>query len=126
MSAFNWFETERKAFNLRTKDLTTGSGNITYTARTGRVVDNFVIDRVIKVTPTDGYNMTITLPDGVYYGQECLVIFEKEASGSTDETVDVTASTGDSATQLTAAGGYSLLIWLGSTLGWAELAVEAT
>lgn len=123
MSAFNWFETERKAFDLRTKSLTTASGDITYTARTGRVDDNFVIDRVIRVTSTDGYDMTITLPDGTYYGQECLVIFEVEAN---DETVDVSTTTGDDATQMTDAGGYSLLQWQGDTLGWVELAQEAT
>jgi hypothetical protein len=35
MSAFNWFTTEAKALDLRTKQLTTAAGEITYTARTG-------------------------------------------------------------------------------------------
>ena len=123
MSANNWFETERKAYDLRTKQLTTASGVITYTARTGRPADNFIIDRVIRVTTTATFNMTITLPDGVYYGQKCLVIFEVEGSA---ETVDVTTTTGDNATQMTAAGGYSDLMWMGDTLGWVELSNEAT
>ena len=45
MSAFNWFNTERQAFNMRTKTLLTASGVVTYTAKTGRVDDNFIIDR---------------------------------------------------------------------------------
>ncbi len=123
MSAFNWFETERKAFDLRTKALTTASGVITYTAKTGRVADNFVIDRVIRVTTTATFDMTITVPDGTYYGQQLLVIFEVEGSA---ETVDVSTTTGDDATQMTAAGGYSNLMWQGSTLGWVEMDNEAT
>ena len=123
MSAGNWFYNEQRAFNLRTKELTTADGDITYTARTGRAADSFITDRVIVVTTTATYNMTITLPDGVYYGQRCLVIFEVEAS---NETVDVSTTTGDDATQMTAAGGYSDLMWMGETLGWVELSNEAT
>ncbi len=123
MSAFNWFNTEKQAFDMRTKTLTTADGDITYTAKTGRAADNFVIDRVIVVTSTATFSMTITLPDGVYYGQECLVIFEVEAS---NETVDVSTTTGDDATQMTAAGGYSNLMWQGDTLGWVEMDSEAT
>ena len=123
MSAGNWFFTERQAFDERTVALTTATGNITYTAKTGRVADNFIHDRVIRVTSTATFNMTITLPDGTYYGQKLLVIFEVEASA---ETVDVTPTTGDSATQMTAAGGYSDMQWQGSTLGWVELSNEAT
>lgn len=123
MSAFNWFNTRNKALDLRTKALTTADGKITYTAKTGRSADNFIQDRVIVVTSTATFSMTITVPDGVSYGQMLLVIFEVEASS---ETVDVTTTTGDNATQMTAAGGYSELQWQGSTLGWVELSNEAT
>lgn len=123
MSAGNFFNTERMAYDLRTVELTTGDGDTTYTAKTGRVADNFVIDRVIVVTTTADYAMTITVPDGTYYGQELLVILETLGD---DETVDVSTTTGDDATQMTAAGGYSVLQWQGSTLGWVELANEAT
>lgn len=122
-SAGNWFYEEQRAYNLRTQQLTTADGNITYTAKTGRAADDFIIDRVIRVTTTDGYDMTITLPDGVYYGQQCLVIFEVEGDA---ETVDVSTTTGDDATQMTDAGGYSNLMWMGETLGWVELDNEAT
>jgi hypothetical protein len=122
-SAGNWFSEEGRAYNLRTKQLTSADGVTTYTAKTGRPADDFVIDRVIRVTTTADYSMTITLPDGVYYGQECLVILEVLGD---DETLDITTTTGDDATQMTAAGGYSNLMWMGSTLGWVEMDNEAT
>jgi len=105
------------------KHLTTASGVITYTAKTGRDSDGFVIDRVIRVTTTATYSMTITVPNGVYYGQELYVIFETEGSA---ETVDVSTTTGDDATQMTAAGGYWLGKWAGSTIGWQTISSSAT
>ena len=123
MSAFNFLDTERKAFDLYTKHFTTASGKITYTAKTGRAADNFMFDRVIRVTTTATYSLTITVPAGSYYGQQLMVLFETEASS---ETVDVTTTTGDDATQMTAAGGYWIGIWCGSTLGWATLDSSAT
>ena len=128
MSAFNHFDTERKAFDLRTKLLTTSATNITYTARTGTVVTtgvstDFTIDRVIRVDGTSGSAMAITVPNGRFYGQRLLIILEVYASTST---VDATTDTGDNATQMTAAGGYSDLVWHGSTLGWVELSNETT
>lgn len=122
-SAGNWFEVQRKAFDLRTKELVTSATLVTYTARVGGASDDFVVDRVIKVTSSDGNNMAITLPNGKHFGQRLLVVFEVEANA---ETVDVTSTTGDNATQMTAAGGYSDLVWMGSTLGWVELSNEAT
>ena len=107
----------------RVKALTTSTAVVTYTAKSGRAADDFVIDRIIRVDGTSGSAMTITLPDGVYYGQRCLVILEVYAATST---VDVSTTTGDDATQMTAAGGYSDLVWHGSTLGWVELSNETT
>ncbi len=123
MSSFNWFDTQRKAYDLRTKSLLTASGKVTYTARTGRVADNFVFDRFIRVTTASTFDMTITVPDGRHYGQRLTVLFEVE--GGTD-TVDVTTTTGDDATQMTAAGGYSILEWHGDTIGWAQIDNSAT
>ncbi len=119
----NWFETERKAYNLRRVDLTTSSTTTTYTAKVGRPADDFIHDRFITVTSTSGNSMTITVPNGVYYGQRLTVLFAVEANA---ETVDVTTTTGDDATQMTAAGGYSTLEWHGSTLGWAQVLNSAT
>lgn len=123
MSAFNWFTTRNKALNKSIKQLTTASGNVTYTARVGSSSDNFIVDRVIRVTTASTYDMDITVPDGVAYGQRLLVIFEVE--GGTD-TVDVTTTTGDDATQMTAAGGYWEGEWHGPTLGWATINGSAT
>jgi len=123
MSAGNHFNTEARALNMRRVDLTTSSSVTTYTAKTGRPADAFVFDRFVTVTTTSGNNMTITLPDGVAYGQRFEVLFEVEGNS---ETVDVTSSTGDSATQMTGAGGYTILEWHGSTIGWCEVASSAT
>lgn len=123
MSAANWFNTERMAYVLRTKQFTTADGVITYTAKTGRVADNFVVDRVIRVTTASTFSLTITVPDGTHYGQRLLVIFEVE--GGT-ETITTTTTTGDNGTSLTAAGGYNVLVWHGDTLGWALESSSAT
>jgi len=102
---------------------TTSSGNITYTAKTGRATDDFAIDRVIRVTTTSTFDLTITLPNGVYYGQKFTVLFETEAS---DENVAVNADKGDNGTTLTAAGGYNHFEWHGATLGWCLVDSSAT
>ena len=81
------------------------------------------LDRVIRVTTGSTYSLTITVPDGVYYGQRLLVLFEVE--GGT-ETVDVSTTTGDDATQMTAAGGYWNGEWHGATIGWATISGSAT
>jgi len=123
MASENFLARDDFGVTQRVKHFTTASGKITYTAKTGRATDGFVIDRVIRVTTTSTYSLTITLPDGYYYDQRCLVIFETE--GGT-ETVDVTSSTGDNGTQLTAAGGYNEFVWHGETLGWALVNSSAT
>ncbi len=111
MSAGNWFETRRKAFNLRTKDVTA-----TYTTRAGGASDNFIEDRVIKVTTTSGNSLTITVSDGTYVGQQLLVVFVTEGS---NEGVTLTPDTG-SITNLSAANDYTSLEWVGA-LDWKEV-----
>lgn len=124
MSAHNHFLTKTKAANqMTTVNLTTSSTLTTYTARTGIASDGFQADEFIRVTTTSGNSMTITVGAGAYYGQQLHVLFEVEANA---ETVDVSTTTGDDATQMTAAGGYSILEWHGSTLGWAQIANSAT
>ena len=123
MAAENFMAKEDFGVNQRVKQLTTKDGVITYTAKTGRAADDFVADRVIRVTTTADYAMTITLPNGYYYGQKCDVLFEVLGD---DETVDVSTTTGDSGTQLTAAGGYNRFEWFGSTIGWVLTDSSAT
>jgi len=123
MSATNRELTKKKAAAFTTVNLATATGAITYTAKTGRATDSFIFDNFIRVTTTSTFSMTITIPDGVYYGQQLHVLFEVE--GNT-ETVDVSTTTGDSGTQLTAAGDYTIFEWHGSTIGWSEIIVDAT
>lgn len=128
MSAGNWFFTEARAFDMRTKSLTTSSTLTTYIAKTGTVATtglkdgSGVIDRVIKVTTTSGNNITITVPNGLYAGQQLLIVFESEGN---DETVTLTPDSG-SLTNLTEEGGYSSLEWINSSVGWVALAHSAT
>ena len=119
MSAGNFFETERKAFKLREKEITTSASLTTYTARVGGASDNFIVDRVILVTTTAGNNLTITIPDGKYAGQQIMVSFVAEGNA---ETVDTSTTTGDDGTQLAAAGSWTILVWRDDTNGWDELA----
>jgi len=113
MSKANWFNTRKGAFDLRTKVLTNES---TYTVRVGGTSDNFIIDRVIEVVTTaSGNNLTIIVPDGVYPGQELLIILKTLGH---DETVTVTASTGDSCA-MSAAGDFVSYEWIDSVVsGW--------
>lgn len=117
-SAGNWFETERKAFKLRTKVVNTA----TYTARTGGASDNFIIDRVIQVNTTSGINVTITVPNGVYPGQQLLI--ECTANGGGTDTIDTTViAPGDPITQRDAVGEWSILMWVDDTNGWVQMAL---
>ena len=123
MSAENFLAKENFGISSRVKQLTTADGVITYTAKTGRAADDFVIDRVIRVTSAADYALVITLPNGVYYGQQLLVVFEVLGD---DETIKVDVDTGTDATDLDAAGEWTVMQYLGSTIGWKELATNAT
>lgn len=123
MSAFNWFSTRKKAVDLRTKSITTSSTVGTYTVRVGRVVDNFVVDRVINVSTTSTYDLAITIPNGLYSGQRLNINYIAEASNASVTFASITGS----ATDLTAAEGWTILEWThASTGGWREIAAEAT
>jgi len=115
-SAGNWFETRRKAHDLRTKEITTSSTVTTYTARVGGTTYNFIEDRVIDVTTASGCDITITVPNGTYPGQRILINFVTEGNA---ETITVTCTTGDSSS-LDTAGDYTSLEWTNSTSGWQE------
>jgi len=108
-SAGNFFETERKAFDLRTKAITAN-----YTARVGGASDNFIVDRVINVTNSNTTaNITVTVPAGKYAGQKLLVVYTL-ASGTGNLVI---SCTGTIANQ-TATGGYALMEWINSSIGW--------
>ncbi len=113
MSAGNFFNTEQRAFNLRTKVLTNES---TYTMKMGSASDDFIVDRVVEVVTTAaGNNLTITVPDGVYPGQRLLIILKTLGD---DETVTVTTTSGDDVA-MSAAGDFVSMEWIDSTVsGW--------
>lgn len=117
MSVGNYFETRRKAFKLRTKDITTSASLTTYTTKVGGPSDDFIEDRVIKITTTDGNDITITVSNGLYEGQKVLIIFQTEGN---DETVTVTTTTGDDYS-MTAEDDYCFLEWANVTTGWVAL-----
>lgn len=123
MSAGNYFETKRKAHDLRTVNITTSSALTTYTVRTGGTTYNFIQDRVINVSTTSTNTITITIPDGTYSGQRLNINYIAEA-GNADVAFTVTSG---SATTLTAATGYTILEWTHDSCdGWVEIKVVTT
>lgn len=124
MSAGNLFETRRKGFVQRTKEITTSATVTTYTVRLGGASDNFICDRVINVTTTDGNDLAIALGSGTYEGQRLLINFVTEGNA---ETITVTAATGSGGdSTMATAGMYMSLEWMNSTVGWVVLAESVT
>jgi len=118
MSSANHFETRRKAYDLRTKAVTT-----TYSTREGGTTDNFIEDRVITVTDPDD-NFTITVSDGTYEGQRLLITL---LANTNSKTVTVTATTGSAGdSTMATAGMYMSLEWVNSTSGWIVLSESVT
>jgi len=117
MSATNWFETRKKAFKLREKDI-----NSAYTVRVGSVSDNFVCDRVVTITDPSA-NFDITVPDGVYRGQRLLICLASNTNNK-KATVGTTGGT----YKLQYANMYVSLEWVNAsgTGGWVSLAKYAT
>jgi hypothetical protein len=114
VSAGNFFETRRRAYDLRTKAIVT-----TYTTRAGGASDDFIEDRVITVSDA-AENFTITVSNGVYEGQRLLITV---LSNTSSITVTVTTTTGDDCT-LDTAGDYVSLEWVNATAGWQEIHSE--
>lgn len=112
MSAGNYFVTEQRAYELRTKVLT---NEATYTVKVGTAANSLVVDRVIEVVTTaDGNDLVITVPDGQFPGQRLLIILKTLGD---DETVTVTATTGDSVA-MSAAGDFVSYEWIDAVSGW--------
>ena len=115
MSAGNFFETKRRATDLRTVTLTNAS---TYTVRTGGTTYNFIEDAVINViTTASGNDLTITVPDGTYPGQRLIVNIVTEGD---DEVTTITTTTGDDNT-LDTEGDYAVYEWTNTTSGWQKV-----
>jgi len=107
MGSANRQATREDAFKFKTQDV-----HSNYTVKVGGVAGNFYKDRVVRiVNPTA--NMTITVPDGVYKGQQLLITW----TAGTGFTVTITTATG-SDYALTTAGDYASLEWVNDTSGW--------
>lgn len=115
-SAGNFFETLRKATDLRTKTITTSSSLATYTTRAGGASDNFIEDRVINIVTTSGNNLALTVTSGTYQGQRLLITWITKGGS---ETVTLTM-TGEGAT-FTGEDAYVSLEWVDSNNGWRVL-----
>lgn len=115
MSKANHFSTRKGAFELRTKVLTNQS---TYTVKVGSTSDMLIVDRVIEVvTITDGNNLVLTVPDGLYAGQKLLIILKTLGD---NETVTVTTTTGDDVA-FSSAGDFVGFEWIDAVSGWQEI-----
>ena len=118
MSAGNYFETRRKAYNQRTKAITG-----TYTTRAGGAGDNFIEDRVITISDPAAL-FTVTVSDGTYEGQELLIAFLSNTSAVTITLAADAASTAtntDLSGTVDTAGDYWDLIWVNATAGWVSI-----
>jgi len=115
--------TKKKGADFSTVNLVTATTNVAYTAKVGSSSDGFHFDTFIRVDTTSESVMTITVPDGVYYGQQLHVLMEVLGGSAT---VNVTTTSGDDATEITAAGGYWIGEWHGATIGWSTIAGSAT
>ena len=117
MSAGNLFATRQKAVTLRTKAV-----SATYTVRVGGTGYNHIKDRVITITdPIVAFR--ITIPDGVYSGQQVLITLISNASA-----VAVTAwkATPAAGLNLQTAGDFASLEWINSVAGWIVLDSQVT
>lgn len=109
MSANNWYETRKRAAELRTV-----AKSAAYTAKcdaTAFMAGN--VDRVINVSDPAA-NIAITIPNGAYESQQILVNL---LSDTNSKTTTVTTTTGTNYA-LTAAGDYASLEWTNATTGW--------
>ncbi len=112
MSSGNLFTTRQSAFGLRTKVV-----NSTYTVRVGGDDDNFQVDRVINIVDPAA-DFTITVPAGIYPGQQLLITLTAHASASITITIDLAKGTD---VALGDVGDYTSLEWINSVAGWIPL-----
>jgi len=99
--------------HLRALDLNKKAVSSTFAVRTGRVVDNFVIDNPVDITSGSVY--TITVPAGYKMGQKLLLVctartasMEAQVSVSAHETSDPEIFYFDAVDE------YLYLVWTGT------------
>lgn len=123
MSSGNYFETRRKAYDLRTKAIAA-----TYTTRAGGSSDNFIEDRVITIT-NPAASFTISVADGTYEGQELLITLLANTGAKTvtlQEESGSAATNTDLAGTIVTAGMYWDLLWVNASVGWVSIKEAVT
>ena len=114
MSVTNLFETRRRAYQLRTVTVLSG----TYTAKVGTTANDHIYDRVIKGTAP----CIINIPNGTYEGQRILVTaINDDLVG----TVAVNTTIGDDDAWLADVDEFISLEWVNSTSGWQTVATNS-
>ena len=103
------------AFGLKTQDI-----HSDYTVRVGGVAGNFYKDRVVRIINATAA-MTVTVPDGVYEGQQLLISFVE----GDDFAITITCTTGTDYA-FTTPGDYASLEWANATAGWIGLCSQET
>ena len=85
----------------------------TYTIRTGRPSDGFVIDNPVVIDGSGGA-YTVTLPDGYQVGQMVMVVCETAGNTVTLAVTNHANTDSNPTASLDAAEQYLLLIWTGA------------
>ena len=116
MSITNSLVIRGRAFELTKKTVTTD-----HTVKVGGPDYNFHEDRVILIGALTG-DITITVPNASYYGQELLIALSGAPGGYS---VTVTTTTGNDYT-FTAAGDYASLEYVNDVSGWIALCSQET
>jgi len=116
MSIENFLFTEGRGYEAGTKTI-----DAAYTVRVGTGANSFHIDRVV-IVDDPAANLTVTVPDGLYVGQELLIVFESN-SDSKILTIDGNAAQDST---MNDAGMYQISLWTGETTGWVVLKESVT
>ena len=112
MSFSNYQFMRKQDYELHAKTFTA-----TGTVRTGTATYNGLFDNPVIVSDPAA-DVTLTIPDGEYVGQELVIVFE---SNDNSKTLTVTATTGTDYSSTTA-GQWTKICWTGATSGWLKIA----
>lgn len=119
MSSGNW-QTERKRnFQLQAKTVTA-----TYTIKTGVSSQHGIIDNPVLFTDLAD-DITVTLGDGAYVGQEIMIVMTSNTNSKTATVNVLKHETSDPEDRIhNAADEYSFMVWTGTE--WANVAGTST
>ena len=116
MSIENFLFTEARGYVAGTKTI-----DAAYTVRVGTAANSFHVDRVV-VVEDPAADMTLTVPDGLFVGQQLLITLE---SNDDSKTLTIDGNAAQDSTMETA-GMYQISEWVGATTGWVVLKESVT